>query len=171
MFKVSHSMLVFLSGLIWLGVGCFLLPLGVNFVVEAMLKENFATLPHPIFSLLAPYVGGIDPAAVLLVACALLVGFVKGRFLFPKTIQRSVNRILALPNPARLSKIYSWRYYLLLGVMAGLGVMTRYLPLDIRGGIDIAVGTALIIGAMFYFRQAWAIRPRLERIYGQQPQV
>lgn len=156
MFKVKHSTLVFLSGLIWLAIGCFLLPLGLNFVVESVLQENHS-LPHPVLRFLAPYAGGLEPAILVWIACGLLIGFFKGRYVFAKTVQRSVDRILSLPNPVSISKIYTPKYYLLLSSMVLLGVLVRFAPLDIRGGIDIMIGAALINGAMLYFRQAWAI--------------
>ncbi len=157
MFKVSHSTLIFLSGLVWLAVGCFLLPLGLNFIVGALLKEN-ATQPHPVLNFLASYVGGLDQAALVWIAFTLFIGVLKGRRVFSKSVQRSVNRILTLPNPTSLSKIYTPSYYLLLGSMVLLGVLVRFTTQDIRGGVDIAVGTALINGAMLYFRQAWLAR-------------
>lgn len=157
MFKMGHSTLIFLSGFVWLAVGCFLLPLGLNFIVESLLKEN-AAQPHPVLYFLAPYVGGLDAAALVWIAFALLIGFLKGRKVFSKSVQRSVSRILALPNPAPLSKIYTLSYYLLIASMVLLGVLVRYAPLDIRGGVDVAIGSALINGAMLYFRQAWLAR-------------
>lgn len=155
--KVSHFTLIFLSGLVWLAVGCFLLPLGLNFIVECLLKEN-ATLPHPILNFLAPYAGGLDQAALILIVFALFIGFLKGRRVFAKSVQRSVNRILTLPNPASLSKIYTPAYYLLLGSMVLLGILVRFTTQDIRGGVDVAIGSALINGAMLYFKQAWLVR-------------
>lgn len=156
MFKVSHTVLIALSGLIWLAIGCFLLPMGLNFIVESLLQENYATQSHPVLTALAPFVGGGESAALMWIALALAIGFFKGRIVFGKTVQRSVNRILSLPNPVHLSKIYPWQYYLLLGSMVLLGVLVRFLPLDIRGGVDVIIGSALINGAMLYFRQAFA---------------
>lgn len=155
--KVSHFTLIFLSGLVWFAVGCFLLPLGLNFIVDCLLREN-AAQPHPVLNFLAPYTGGLDQAALLWIAFALLVGFLKGRRVFAKSVHRSVNRILALPNPASLGKIYSPAYYLLLGSMVLLGVLVRFTTQDIRGGVDVAIGSALINGAMLYFKQAWLVR-------------
>lgn len=83
MFKVSHATLIFLSGFVWLAVGCFLLPLGLNFVVASLLKEN-AAQPHPILHFFAPYVGGMDTAAVIWIALALLIGTLKENGCFPK---------------------------------------------------------------------------------------
>lgn len=157
MFKVSHSILIFLSGLLWLIVGCFLLPLGLNFVVSAILKEN-ALISHPILSFIAPYVGGLEQAALVWISIALLLGVLKGRTVFAKSVRRGVDRILSFPNPTQLKNIYSPSYYLLLGAMILIGVLMRYTPVDVRGGVDIAVGSALINGSLLYFRQAWLAR-------------
>jgi hypothetical protein len=157
MFKVSHATLIFISGFVWLAVGCFLLPLGLNFVVESLLREN-ASQSHPVLHFLARFVGGMDSAAIVWIALTLFIGSLKGRKVFSKSVHRSVNRILAMPNPASLSKIYAPSYYILLGSMVLLGILVRFTPQDVRGGVDIAVGAALINGAMLYFRQAWAAR-------------
>lgn len=157
MFKLTHATLIFLSGCVWLLVGCFLLPLGLNFIVETLLRENSGQF-YPVLHFLAPYAGGLEPAALIWIAMTLLIGFLKGRRVFAKSVNRSVARILTLPNPAPLSKIYTPGYYLLLGSMVLLGVLVRFAPLDIRGGVDIAVGSALINGAVLYFRQAWLAR-------------
>lgn len=157
MFKVSHATLIFLSGFVWLTVGCFLLPLGLNFIVDALLVEN-ANQSYPVLKFLSPYVGGLDTAALLWISFSLMIGFIKGRRVFSKSVNRSVNRILSLPNPSSLSKMYTPAYYILLGSMVLLGVLVRFAPLDIRGGVDVAVGSALINGAVLYFRQAWLAR-------------
>ncbi|MFI0435181.1 MAG: hypothetical protein ACH350_05575 [Parachlamydiaceae bacterium] len=157
MFKVSHATLIFLSGLVWLCVGSVLLPLGLNFIVDTLLIENHH-LPHPVLSFLIPYTGGLESAALIWIAITLMIGFLKGRAVFSKSVNRSVRYISTLPNPAPLSKIYTPGYYLLLGSMILLGVLMRFVPLDIRGGVDVAVGCALINGAMLYFRQAWLAR-------------
>ena len=161
--KISHCMLIFLSGLVWFVVGCFLLPLGLNLIVECLLNENI-TLPHPILDFITPYVGGLEPAALVWIAFALFIGFLKGRSVFAKSVQRNVKRILALPNPAYLSKMYTLGYYILLGSMVGLGILVRFTTQDIRGGVDVAVGAALINGAVIYFRQAWLARQQASSV-------
>lgn len=158
MFKISHVTMIVLSGLVWLAVGCFLLPLGLNFIVDSILRENLTAVRRPVLDFLAPFAGGVDQAAIIWIALTLLIGFFKGRYVFAKTVHRSVKRILAFPNPAPLSKIYPPAYYILLGSMVLLGVLVRFAPLDIRGGVDVAVGAALINGAMLYFREAWSAR-------------
>ncbi len=41
--------------------------------------------------------------------------------------------------------------------MMGIGVVFRFLPIshEIRGCVDIAIGSALIQGAFLYFLSAW----------------
>lgn len=157
MFKVSHTTLIVLSGLIWFAVGCFLLCLGINFLVGSLLHENLHTLSRPILDRLSPLSGGLEQAALIVVAISLAIGIFKGRFVFNKTVQKSVNRILSLPNPAPLNQIYTKKYYILLGCMFLIGFLVRFAPLDIRGAIDIAVGCALINGSVLYFRQAYRV--------------
>ena len=95
MFKVNHVTLITLSGLVWLAVGCVLLPLGLNFVVASLLKENVAQ-PHPVLNFIAPYAGGLDSAALVWIAFMLFVGFLKGRRVFAEGVHRSVKRIFSL---------------------------------------------------------------------------
>jgi hypothetical protein len=54
-----------------------------------------------------------------------------------------------------MTQAYDQKYWILLCLMMMLGMMFRFLPIavDIRGGIDVAIGSALINGAMLYFRQ------------------
>lgn len=150
-------MMIFLSGFVWLAVGGFLLPLGLNFIIDALLKDN-ASQPHPVLNLLSPFAGSIEGAALIWIAFALLIGYFKGSRIFSKTVNRSVNRILSLPNPSSIAKIYTPAYLILLAVMVLLGVLVRFAPLDVRGGIDVIVGSALIHGSMLYFRKAWQAR-------------
>lgn len=158
MVKLSHSALIALSGLIWLLIGFMLLSMGINFIVGSILNENLVTMSRPFLDAIAPYVGGREEAALTLVLLGLAIGFMKGRVVLSKTVARTVARILTMPNPAPLSKIYPKSYYFLLGGMVLLGFLVRFLTNDIRGFVDVAIGAALINGAMLYFRQAYKTR-------------
>jgi hypothetical protein len=155
MFKVSHTTLIVISGFIWLIIGCTLLTLGLNFVVESILKANLTLFSRPILDRVAPYMDGVESAALVWIAICLFVGFMKARYIFSKTVQKGVERIQSLSNPASIRQIYTKKYYILLGSMIFLGLLVKFLPLDIRGGIDIIIGSALINGAMQYFRNAF----------------
>lgn len=157
MFKASHSTMITISGIIWLAIGCMLLSLGLNFIVESILKDNLLTMQRPIIDFFGSFLGGPDQGALMAIVLALLIGFAKGKFVFKKTVGRTVARICALPNPAPITQIYAKSYYLLLALMFFLGYIVRFLPLDVRGFVDVIIGSALINGSMLYFRQAFTI--------------
>lgn len=154
MLKVSHANLVFISGALWLVIGSFLLQLGLTLLFQP--AQNTAL---PLLSSLGALIG-VEEASVCIAALALYVGFLKGKMVLSKAAAKGVTRICSFPNPMPLSSIYSAKYYLLLACMIGLGMGVKFfgIPNDIRGLIDIAVGSALINGAVCYFRMGWNIR-------------
>lgn len=152
--KIEHAMQkrwVAVSGWIWLAMGSLLLYKGIWFVAEAVVMKN--TLCDRMQSVF----GTPERAAVWLIVSALLVGFFKSRFVFKKTVRRVISRITSLPLPIRFQSVYAPSYWILIGCMMSLGMAMRFLPIaiDVRGWIDIAVGSALIYGAIFYFKEIW----------------
>lgn len=156
MLKFKHATLIALSGAVWFAVGLYLLPLGIGFLMksaeqsarfagQAPLLENLSFLP-------------VEQVALLVLAVALGVGYVKSKYVFAKAVQKGVARIRSLPTPAPFYSIYTPRYLILLGAMVLLGISLKYvgLPLDIRGFVDVAIGAALINGSVLYFKEAAA---------------
>lgn len=162
MFKANHVSLAIISGVVWLVVGTFLLILGINFLVSSILHDNYVNYSHPLIDGVKFISGGIEPAILILAACCLLIGYLKARVIFSKTVRKSIAHIQSLPNPSSIHKIYTFRYLLLLGCMGFLGYIVRFAPLDVRGAIDIAVGAALMNGAFIYFRQALHLKTQTE---------
>jgi hypothetical protein len=156
MFSFKHRTLIVISGLIWLSVGVFLLQLGLK-LLKGLLDPGAAF--SPVFHSLSRYLGGYENAVVGLIALGLLVGFFKGRLILAKSVNRLVNRVRSFEEPTPITKIYNLPYYLLLVSMMFIGFAIKYfeVPSDIRGAIDVAIGAALINGAMLYFRQASTI--------------
>jgi len=155
MLRVPHTILIAISGVIWLSIGIMLLSMGTNFLVGSLLEAN-QSQPHPMLHLFAGISGGLEQAMIILLALGLGLGLLKGRLIFRKTVDRSVKRILSLPNPTSIFNIYEKKYYILLLGMVFLGVLARMTPQDVRGFIDVAIGSALIQGAVLYFKQAIA---------------
>lgn len=155
MLKFSHRSLILISGGVWLAVGAWLMPLGLNFLGKAATDLSVS----PLLSLLTPYLGGADNATIVLLTLALFIGYFKGRNVLGKSAEKGSSRILTLANPAPLSQIYKPSYYVLLGSMIALGLSMKWFgfPLDIRGFVDVAIGSALINGAMIYFKRAFLI--------------
>lgn len=153
--KLSHTKLIVISGLIWFGIGVYLLQLGLNLLLggvnNPVLLDNY-----PLLKTLLPYLGSFETAVVMLIVLALFIGYFKGRYVLGKSAKRGVDRIRSFPDPAPLHHIYSAKYYILLGSMVALGISIKYmgLPNDVRGLIDAAIGSALINGSMIYFKLA-----------------
>jgi F0F1-type ATP synthase assembly protein I len=127
--KCEQSKLIIFSGMLWLGVGIFLLNLGLTLLST-----------EPLF----------------LIPLALIIGVAKGRFVLRKSALRVMDRIRSLPNPAPIAQAYSLGYIILIASMIGIGVLIKVFqcPNDIRGFVDTAVGAGLIQGSLHYFRGA-----------------
>jgi hypothetical protein len=146
MLQLTHSRLIMISGALWLCVGLFLLPFGINLLLSGDVR--------PLTTSLIPVFGGMEEATVALIAFALFVGYMKGRFVLGKSSKRIVDRIRSFPNPTSLSNLFSPAYLVLIGSMILLGISIKFfgLPNDVRGIIDVAVGAAMINGALITFR-------------------
>lgn len=156
--KFNHRTLIRFAGLSWLAIGIFLLSLGIHFILETLRYPSFAHIPGR-FSLLTfttQFVPDTQNALIILLTFALLIGYIKGRYVLNKTVDRQVKRIAQFPNPMHIKYLYTRGYYILIASMIGLGVILRFLPIsiDTRGVIDAIIGAALMNGAMLYFRAA-----------------
>ncbi len=136
-----------ISGGTWMAIGVMLLVKGLKFVVGA------AEGSSPFLNSLVPLVGTRQQAALLLISGGLLLGFIKGRVVLAKTVSRIAGRLGE--GSIALSQAYDRKYYIVLATMVGVGIGFRFLsiPLDVRGLIDVTIGSALINGAMLYFRK------------------
>jgi hypothetical protein len=158
MINVRHKTLIVISGLVWLAVGSSLLMMGLNFLLEGVKTEHASAASYPLLSSMNGILLNMEQAALVLVALGLFIGYFKGKFVLGKSAKQGVARIQGFSNPTALSNIYSAKYYILLGLMIGLGMSMKYvgLPIDVRGLVDVAVGSALINGSMFYFRACFS---------------
>ena len=128
---MKHRSWIALSGMIWAVIGTMLLYKGLSFLSQ------------------------IDHAqATWWIGAGLIIGFVKGRLVLSKTVARMCAHIEALPMPIQMATVYPKSYWLLLAGMMGLGFLMRFIPTEFRGCVDVAVGSALVNGAMLYFRRA-----------------
>lgn len=153
--KLSHAKLIVISGLVWFGIGIYLLQLGLNLLLEGT-QNPLYTDHYPLLKTLASYTGSFEAAVIMLVVIALFIGYFKGRYVLGKSARRGVDRIRSFSNPAPFHYIYSAKYYILLGSMIALGISIKFMGLshDIRGVVDAIIGSALINGSMIYFKLA-----------------
>ena len=148
--NLTHRNWIAISGFVWLAVGAFLLYKGLHLISDGIVKTD--TLCFKMQGLF----GTPQQSGTALIAAGLFIGFIKGRFVLSKTVRRVALRISSLPLPIRFSSVYAPSYWILIGSMVALGMILRFLPIpvDLRGFIDTAIGSALINGAMLYFRAA-----------------
>lgn len=147
--KIRQGVAIILSGSIWMVVGVFLLTKGFSLLLHPLLGQK---------PLLLPYINSFgvraEQASLVLVTLGLFIGFLKGRLILAKTAAKVIKRILGLPNPCSLFSIYARSYLILLSSMILLGISMKWfsIPYDIKGVVDVAIGSALTNGSAFYFR-------------------
>jgi len=140
-----------ISGIKWFAIGVMLLTRGLRLITAA---ANQVAGEAPLIKFLQTFVSSRHQAALLIVCLGLFIGFIKGRTVLAKTVSRIAGRINLHPERLTLKQAYDQRYWIVIGLMMVLGMSFRALsiPYDIRGGVDVAIGSALINGAMLYFR-------------------
>lgn len=129
-------------------MGVFLLYQGLRFMAEGAERSDSLAFRF------REFFGTPQQAATALLAVGLLLGFAKGRFVLSKTVAKTVSRLRALPGPIRWKDAYPPTYWFLIGSMIAIGFALRLFPIDVRGWVDVAIGSALIQGALLYFRAA-----------------
>jgi len=130
---VRRRVLIRSAAVVWAAVGIYL-------STRAVLWFRAATRP-------------VLPLALL----ALVLGFVKGRFIFAKLARRNIGRIGELSPHKEKICIFAFQAYesyaIIIGMMA-LGIALRHSALDrvILAVIYLAIGSALIYGSGPYWR-------------------
>ena len=84
----------------------------------------------------------------LLAPLGIAIGWAKGHFVLSKTMQRLKARLTGLSHPISFRTAFPPAYLALIAVMVGLGILLRWAPDELRGIVDLAVGTALSSAAL-----------------------
>jgi len=132
---VSVRMHLFLAALIWSVVGFFLLTNG--FVLVSLKNQLWYG------------VAGI------------LLGTVKTFFILDRVARKNVKRIKEFADNTCIGSVYSWKTWLLVAAMIGLGrfLRTTVLPGEVVGLIYTAVGWALMLASRLVWLE-WKRMPR-----------
>lgn len=130
MLRIDQRVALALYGVLWLAVGVWLLRLGLALLV--------------------------GEEALLVMAIALLLGGIKGRYVLVRVAERAIAALSVQPQKIPLTALFGVRYLLLIALMVGLGVVMRLpaFPVQLRGLVDVAVGIALLQGSVTYLRAA-----------------
>lgn len=133
--RLKHKTWIWISALLWAVVGLLLLVKGGQLFAQEIDVTN-------------------SNRAFWVIWVGFFLGFLKARFILRKTVQRISLRLLSLPSPVSISDAYPKSYWILLASMMSLGFLLRLVPFEVRGFIDIVVGSALLNGATLYVREA-----------------
>lgn len=132
--RVDHRWLYGLAGVMWSGVGIFLITLAVGW-----------WLPVPRWPLLPLVIGGI----VLAVAI--------WRFGFSRLAGKNIARIAALPGRPCLFAFQKWSSFLIIPLMIGLGIVLRHsaLPKPYLAVLYTGIGGGLFLSSLSYYPQVF----------------
>jgi len=93
-------------------------------------------------------------ASVILIASLvwLTIGVAKGKYVLAKTSQRNIERLRAMTERQRPIQVYSLRSWLVISLTVALSLALTLLdtPPFWRGGINLAVGFALLMSSVNY---------------------
>lgn len=145
---------VFLSGTLWLIVGFMLMLKGIRLLMAIRSDPTLSLENFSLVKLFLPLAGHVEQVVLCLVVLGLVLGTLKGRTVLTKAAHKMMAHIRQLPEPLPLRRLYPVRYYVLLGCMMSLGVIRRLTGIgdDVGGVVDLAIGCALIQGALVYYR-------------------
>lgn len=151
---MKHRAYIAFSGFLWFISGVMLLYKGLHLISGAAFQAD--SLCAAWCAKWQGFFGTPQQAGTVFIGIGLLLGFIKGRFVLSKSVGRVVSRIASLPPHFRFVDAYSRSYWILIACMVGLGMSFRFLPIpvDLRGTVDVAIGSALVNGAMLFFRAA-----------------
>lgn len=131
--EISHKAHLRVAFFLWAIVGTGLLSVGSHFIWGVAQASPWA-----------------DPSIWMVVAVVL--GYVKGKFVITKVGRRNVARIFTLPDASPLYRTFSVKSWMLVLLMIAIGRTIRFFgapPMGV-GVIYVAVGVALLIGSQVY---------------------
>ena len=128
---VDKSVLLFLAGLMWVGVGTMLLFLSYTWLDAFHAPGSF------LFE-------GIGVAAALVIH----------HFGFLKIVDKNLGRILPMEGKRCVFSFLSWKSYLMIGLMIAMGVLLRHsaIPKRYLSILYTGIGLALVLSSIRYLR-------------------
>ena len=150
--KVSQRTLIIIAAIIWYGGGISLL-----FKGGALINNAYALHPQSMWTYLSPILG-------------IMIGLLKGRFLFSKSCEKNIKRIKALSDPG-IWQCFRPGMLLFLAVIIPTGAwMSRaatgnYTFLCLVGALDLTIACALLSSSIvFWKRKAFSSSGDLDNV-------
>jgi hypothetical protein len=127
----NKRVLLFLAGIMWMGVGTLLLLLAISWL------HGFRTHGSYIF-------GGIG----------IILALVVHHFGFLKIVDKNLGRILPMEGKKCVFSFMTWRSYAIVAIMMAMGVLLRHSPIPkpFLSIIYIGIGLALLLSSIRYLR-------------------
>lgn len=151
---MKSSLAIRACGWIWLFAGVMLLRKGVYFASE-LAASHEPVVASSWFASLSEFLGSSQRAAMLLLLIAVGIGFMKARTVLAKASKRNIDRLVSMKE-VPFYAIFDLKMFVLIGLMMGLGMVMSRLPIafEWRVLVDVAVGSALVVGARNYLFQS-----------------
>ncbi len=129
--RASRRTLLLLAGLLWIGVGTMLLALAAGWLGE-----------NP------------ESPRLLLVAVGVTAALFVHHFGFLRVVDKNLGRILPMEGARCAFSFLSWKSYLTVLVMMGLGLGLRHSPVPkpYLAALYIAIGLGLVLSSLRYLR-------------------
>lgn len=103
---------------------------------------------------------GLEGTGPLVAAAAgiLSIGILKGWGVFARLARKNLRRLSRLPSPAPLHAVFSRTSWIVLTIMAGIGMSLRLLPMadGARGTIIAGIGLSMLVGVYTYIARLWS---------------
>jgi hypothetical protein len=138
--NVSQRTLIITAAIIWYGGGISLL-----FKGGALIKNAYALDPQSMWTYMAPILG-------------IIIGLLKGRFLFSKSCEKNTKRIKALTDP-RIWQCFRPGMLIFLAIIMPTGAwMSRaaagnYPFLCLVGALDLSIACALLSSSIVFWKR------------------
>ena len=118
------------AALLWTIIGLFLIQRGIGY----LMKDQ----------------------QLLLIFAAILLGWLKSRYVLDRSAERGVERIRHFADNTCIGAVYSWKTWMLVIAMMVLGLLVRNstIPAYIVGVVCVTIGWALIRSSRFSWK-AW----------------
>ena len=131
---VEKTVLLFLAGGMWLGVGTMLLALAWSWLAKA---SGVST----------PVLAGVG----------VLLGLLVHHLGFLRIVDRNLARILPMTEKQCVFAFIPWRSYVIVGVMIAMGAALRHsaIPKYYLAVVYIGIGLALVLSSVRYMRFFW----------------
>jgi len=138
--KITQRTVMITAAIIWYGGGISLL-----FKGGALINNAYTIDPQSLWTYIAPILG-------------IMIGLLKGRFLFSKSFEKNIKRIKALADP-RIWQCFRPGMLIFLAIIIPTGAwMSRaaagnFTFLCVVGALDLSIACALLSSSMVFWKR------------------